>query len=136
MALTFDDAGLDDYSVAFPVLQSHRFVATFFVITGFVGKPICMTRSDLQRMQTAGMAIESHMVHRFGPEDPRARSCRTSSFSRARPSEKELGQAPMALAYPAGAYSQAVIAAARAAGYRVAVTSLGASGARRGVLQT
>ena len=40
VALTFDDGGLDDYTSAFPILQSHRFVATFFVITGFVGKPI------------------------------------------------------------------------------------------------
>ena len=37
--------------------------------------------------------------------------------------ERELGKAPLALAYPSGAYNPAVIAAVRAAGYRLAVTT-------------
>ena len=42
IALSFDDDGLDDYAVAFPILEGHHFVATFFVITGLVGGRVCM----------------------------------------------------------------------------------------------
>ena len=62
VALTFDDGGLDDYTVAFPILHSHHFVATFFVITGFVGGSNTMSWNQLRAMQLNGMAIESHTV--------------------------------------------------------------------------
>ena len=60
VALTFDDGGLDDYTVAFPILRSHHFVATFFVITDFVGGSNAMSWDQLRAMQLNGMAIESH----------------------------------------------------------------------------
>jgi peptidoglycan/xylan/chitin deacetylase (PgdA/CDA1 family) len=36
--LTFDDAYLDNYSIAFPILRDHGVSATFFVATGFVDR--------------------------------------------------------------------------------------------------
>lgn len=37
--ITFDDGYLDNYSTAFPILQHHGIVATFFVTTGFLDAP-------------------------------------------------------------------------------------------------
>jgi peptidoglycan/xylan/chitin deacetylase (PgdA/CDA1 family) len=123
VALTFDDGGLDDYTVAFPILQSHHFVATFFVITGFVGKPICITWSDLQKMQEAGMAVESHTVNHLDLRSLTPARLQDELAQSDRSIETELERAPIALAYPAGAYNPAVIAAAGEAGYRLAVTT-------------
>jgi peptidoglycan/xylan/chitin deacetylase (PgdA/CDA1 family) len=35
--ITFDDGYIDNYELAFPVLQAHNATATFFLTTGFVG---------------------------------------------------------------------------------------------------
>jgi peptidoglycan/xylan/chitin deacetylase (PgdA/CDA1 family) len=123
VALTFDDGGLDNFTVAFPILQEHHFRATFFVITGFVGKPVCMSWDQLREMYAAGMAIESHTVHHpdLRTLDP-AGLAQELSQSRATLMD-ELGETPIALAYPSGAYDQAVVAATAAAGYLVAVTT-------------
>ena len=38
VVLTFDDGGLDNYQVAFPLLKQNGLTATFFVITGTCGQ--------------------------------------------------------------------------------------------------
>ena len=60
VAITFDDGGLDNYTVAFPELQARGFVATFFVITDAVGKQGEMTWDQLRDMQQNGMRVGSH----------------------------------------------------------------------------
>ncbi len=123
IAITFDDGPLDNFTVAFPILKRHGFVASFFVITGAVGKPECMSWEDLRVMQAAGMAIESHTVHHLDLRSLGAtRLAEELTQSRAMILD-ELGKAPDCLAYPAGKYNPAVVAATRAAGYLTAVTT-------------
>jgi peptidoglycan/xylan/chitin deacetylase (PgdA/CDA1 family) len=125
VVLTFDDGWKDQYTVVFPILRSHDFVATFFVITGHVGlgHERSMSWDELREMEDQGMAIESHTVHHL--------DLRTLTPVRLQSELTEsrdniwamLGELPMAFAYPSGAYNQRVIAAVRAAGYRIAVTT-------------
>ena len=123
VAITFDDGYMDNYSVAFPILQAHGFVATFFVITGYVGNQACVTWEDLRAMQADGMAIESHTVdHKdLRSVDPQqlkaelAGSRETIAF--------HLGRTPLVLCYPSGKYDGKVIDAVQAAGYLMAVTT-------------
>ncbi len=121
IALTFDDGYRDNYTVVFPILRAHHFVATFFVITAAVGRPGYLTWADLRLMHADGMAIESHTVHH---EDldvlPAPRLAAELTQSRATIAE-EVGQMPAVLAYPGGDYNVRVAAAARAAGYLMAV---------------
>ena len=123
VALTFDDGGLDDYTAAYPILRSHHFVATFFVITGAVDRTGSMTWDELRAMQGEGMAIESHTVHHLDLRTLAPAGLQDELVQSRESISGELGEVPAAFAYPAGAYNQAVIAAVKAAGYRLAVTT-------------
>lgn len=120
--ITFDDGGLDNYTVAFPILLAKKLTATFFIPTGYVGRKGHMTWEQLASMSKAGMRIESHTVHEV---DLRALdSTRLSdelTMSRA-DIQQHLGVKVRFLAYPGGKYDSGVIAAARASGYLACVT--------------
>lgn len=123
VVLTFDDGGSDNYSVAFPILRAHGFVANFFVITGVVGTEGRMSWDQLREMKAAGMAIESHTVRHHDLRllsDTRLADELTGSRAEI---EAEVGVAPIALAYPAGEYDARVVAAAAKAGYVAGVTT-------------
>ena len=123
VAITFDDGGRDNYTVAFPILQRHGFCATFFVITGVVGNRLCMDWSQLRTMCAAGMAIESHTVdHPDLRHLGAARLAEELTVSRVTLA-RELGEDARILSYPQGRYNETVMAAAAAAGYRAAVTT-------------
>jgi peptidoglycan/xylan/chitin deacetylase (PgdA/CDA1 family) len=123
VAITFDDGNKDNFTAAFPILRAHGFVATFFVITGFVGNNLSMSWGDLTTMQAAGMAIESHT---FDHKDLRGLDPTTLdrelAGSRAAILE-HLGEDPVVLCYPAGKCDTTVLEAARVAGYLMAVTT-------------
>jgi peptidoglycan/xylan/chitin deacetylase (PgdA/CDA1 family) len=123
VALTFDDGYLDNYTVAFPILRAHHFAATFFVITGAVGKPGYMTWADLRAMHADGMAIESHTVHHQNLDTLTDADVAAELTQSRAAIAAEVGQVPAALSYPGGDYDQRVAAAAKAAGYLMAVTT-------------
>lgn len=123
VALTFDDGYLDNFTVVFPILRSHHFVAIFFVMTGAVGKPGYVSWADLRVMHAAGMAIESHTVHH--PDLTHVSDTRLAGeLTQSREAIiRELSEIPVVLAYPFGDYNERVVAAVRAAGYLIAVTT-------------
>ncbi|MCX8032927.1 MAG: polysaccharide deacetylase family protein [Thermoleophilia bacterium] len=123
VVLTFDDGGLDNYEVAFSLLQRYGFTATFFVITSRVGKEGQMTWEQLREMAQAGMAVQSHTVsHPDLTKISSSKLARELADSRA-VIEQEVGAPVYALAYPAGAYNSQVILAAKEAGYSLAVST-------------
>ena len=123
VVLTFDDGGLDNYEVAFPLLKSYGFIATFFVITSRVGKEGQMTWDQLREMNQAGMAVQSHTVsHPDLTQISGNKLAQELVDSRAK-IEEEIKAPVYALAYPAGAYNSRVIEATKAAGYSLAVST-------------
>ena len=123
VAITFDDGGLDNYTVAFPILKRHGFRATFFVITGYVGGRLCMTWDQLRTMHAAGMAIESHTAAHSDLRRVDAALLATELEASRAALARELGEDARILSYPQGRYNRTVIAATRAAGYAGAVTT-------------
>ena len=123
VALTFDDGGMDNYTVAFPELEARGFVATFFVITGAVGEQGMMTWDQLRDMQENGMRVGSHTVrHPDLREVDDGRLQIELADSRAA-ILRELGAAPPALCYPGGKYDSRIVEAAYTGGYLFAVTT-------------
>jgi peptidoglycan/xylan/chitin deacetylase (PgdA/CDA1 family)/cytoskeletal protein RodZ len=124
VALTFDDGGLDNYRVAYPILTEYGLTATFFVVTGKVGAAGHMDWDDLREMAGQGMAVESHTVSH--PTDLRTldQSRLEKELTESRTAiAQNLGEVPAVLSYPSGRYDERVVAAAKAAGYLIAVST-------------
>lgn len=124
VALTFDDGYDDNYLYAFRLLRKYGMVGTFFVTTDFVERPGYLTWAQIAEMAEAGMAIEAHSADhadftKIGPAALRRQLAEPKAYL-----EQATGQKVRFLAYPAGKYNAAVIAATREAGYEAAVTVL------------
>lgn len=61
VTLTFDDGDADQMTAA-RVLRRHGLAATFYIITGAVGTPGYVTRSDLHQLAADGNEIGGHTV--------------------------------------------------------------------------
>lgn len=122
VAITFDDGGRDGYSIAYPILKSHGFVATFFIVGDFVGKPGFLSWTSLAKMVKGHMCVESHTLHHHDlTKCSDAKLTKELAGSRAT-LEDQLGVDAQILAYPGGKYDARVEAAAQAAGFVAAVT--------------
>jgi peptidoglycan/xylan/chitin deacetylase (PgdA/CDA1 family) len=60
--VSIDDGWYDGYKYAFPILQAHGFVATFFVISSRIGITDFLSASELASLVAAGNEIGNHTV--------------------------------------------------------------------------
>src|SRR5436305_2810450 len=72
IVLTFDDGTEDALTRVLPALQKRGMRGTFFIITGFVGRPGFLTWDGVRALAAAGMEIGSHTVdhERLGDLSP------------------------------------------------------------------
>lgn len=125
--ITFDDGYRDVLGKAAPILRRLRMHATAYVITGRVSgpDPSFLTWPELARLQRDGFDIGSHTVtHRDLPTLTPSELQAELVASR-RTLERKLHTRVQWFAYPYGRYDAQVVAAARSAGYVLAVTTRG-----------
>jgi O-antigen biosynthesis protein len=127
--LTFDDAYADFYENAFPALQRHRFVATLYVPTAYVGGTCSWLReegetmlpmaswSQLAEMSAGGIECGGHSHGHvqmdaipFAAANAEIRQCKALL-------EDHLSQEVLSFAYPHGWTSGSVKRMVHAAGY-------------------
>jgi peptidoglycan/xylan/chitin deacetylase (PgdA/CDA1 family) len=123
VALTFDDGYEDAYRNALPVLQHYNFVATFYIVTDFVGYTGYMNWEQLRAMRDAGMEIGAHSNTHLDLTslDPfRATEEIAGSGQRL---ARELQTPITSFCYPGGQFNLAVKELVRQAGYATAVTT-------------
>ena len=120
--LTFDDGWREQYTTVFPILRRYGLVATFFPPTQWVGNSsLTLTWAQIEEMSLAGMEFGSHTVnHHILPKETPDEVRRQLTQSKAT-LEQHTHKPVIALAYPTGAYSPAVVAWVPEAGYRAAV---------------
>lgn len=135
VAITFDDGYRDCLDHAVPVLVRHGFTATFYLVSGEMGRVAgwlvrergialrIMDWAGARQLAGAGLAIGAHTV-----THPRlALSDRQTVRRELRDSkvriEQELGCPVTHVSYPNGSYTDAVLAEARDAGYDSGCTS-------------
>ena len=141
VVLTFDDNGSGIFENAFPLLLRHRYPATLFVHTNYVGKTTSKRHNSWQtlaRMERSGLITVQSLTANH-PEDLRALSdadvvheLRLSKSSL----EKRLGKPVYALAYPYDNYDERVARLASQNGYVLGFTEdWGNAGASSSLLE-
>jgi len=132
--ITFDDALLDFYTTALPILKEFGYPATMFVPTGLVGKSAVwdsydktkplMSWEQLEECQQWGVTFGSHTVLHVCLTECAAETLTDELKTSLRALHDRLKRVDPALAYPGGLHDVRVRLAASAAGY---VCALGAS---------
>jgi peptidoglycan/xylan/chitin deacetylase (PgdA/CDA1 family) len=116
--LTFDDATIDHFSAARPVLAELGFPGLFFVPTAWLGTPGHLSTWQVACLSNEGHTIGSH-THAHARIDrlPEAAVRHELALSRAR-IESITGRAPLYFAPPGGLYGPSAVAISEELGYR------------------
>lgn len=122
VVLTFDDGYQDGYDSAYKMLKDNGQVGVFFIITGAIGNKNYMSADELKEMAKNNMEIESHTVNH-----PNLTKLSKDELDRQITKSKQaledlLGSKVDYFCYPSGQFNDLVIAEAKAAGYKAAVT--------------
>jgi peptidoglycan/xylan/chitin deacetylase (PgdA/CDA1 family) len=129
VAITFDDGCETDLVAAAPLLKEAGFNATFYVVTGFVGRPGYMAARQLRELVDLGFEIGCHsMTHAYlnDLDEPRLRVEVVEAKEKL---EQHLGRPVDHFSCPGGRWSGQVARLAQKAGYvSVATSRTGANG--------
>lgn len=125
--LTFDDGYADFYTTALPILRSHSFKATSYVVSGFVGRGGYMTADQIREADRSGIEIGSHSVDHPNLARSSIGNVRAQLGDSKRYLEQLLGHPVTAFCYPSGKYTSAVANEVAAAGYHDATTTASGS---------
>jgi peptidoglycan/xylan/chitin deacetylase (PgdA/CDA1 family) len=124
VVLTFDDGYADFFTAAVPVMESHGFTATDFVISGHLGWGGYLTPSQVVAADGMGFTIGGHTVNHValaGLSNARAAwEIRQSQLTLA----SLLGHPILDFAYPYGSFNDYDIAQVKKDGFETAVSTL------------
>ena len=127
LRITFDDSNVSDIEIALPGLMARGLTASFFVLTGRLGRRGSLGRADVAEMFARGMGVGSHGVdHR----DLTALAAErlADELAPSRVILEEICGAPVrGFAIPFGRYNRRVLRAVREAGFETAFSSDGGS---------
>ena len=114
--ITIDDGWEDGYTYALPILRSHGYVATFFVVAGRIDKPDELTSGELQALVAAGNEIGDHTVDHIDLEKLPIANQRYEIDAAAARIAQVTGRWPASFAYPSGGANSSDAAVVAACG--------------------
>jgi peptidoglycan/xylan/chitin deacetylase (PgdA/CDA1 family) len=131
VVITMDDGYRSTFDVAYPVLRRHRFPATVFLYSDFVGAPDALTWAQMKEMSASGLVdIQPHskthanLTVRQGDESE-ARYRERARREVEAPTDSirtHLGTSSVAFAFPYGDVNETVTNELRAKGIKLGVT--------------
>lgn len=121
--LTFDDSLWDFYAKAYPILTKYQAKATNNVITGTVGNQGNLSVDQMLEMKEKGFSFQGHTVNHpdleySSPDSQTAELSQSKEFL-----DQKLNQETIAVAYPAGRYSQTTLDIVSQQHYKLGVTT-------------
>ncbi len=120
--ITIDDGWNDGYTYALPILQSHGYVATYFVVAGRIDKPDFLSSAQLAALVAAGDEIGDHTMDHVSLSRQGSANLTYQIDAAAARIAQVTGRWPESLAYPSGGVdSQAAAAVAACQELRIAV---------------
>lgn len=124
VAITFDDGYFDNYTDAYRILKKYNMIATFFIVTDYVGKDsMYMNLDNLKEMKSNGMAIENHTSDHlrlyFKTKDEQKKAIKEAKEYL----KENLNIDNKYVCYPVGRYNKATIEVAKELGMEAAVTT-------------
>jgi peptidoglycan/xylan/chitin deacetylase (PgdA/CDA1 family) len=123
IALTFDDGYEDAYTQALPVLQRYGLLATFYIVTNFVGQPGYMTWEQVAALRDAGMEIGAHTVSHLDLTSLDWDTANSEIAQSKAELDRHLGINVTSFCYPTGLYNGTIEELVRAAGFINATTT-------------
>ena len=124
VVLTFDDGYADFATAVEPVMAHYAFVATDFVVSGFINRPRYMTAAQVLQMNADGMVIGSHTMHHVDLARMTVAQARAEIDGGKSALEALLGHPVLDFAYPYGAFNAAVVQLVEQAGFRDAASTV------------
>ena len=106
---------------ALPKLEEYHYVATFFIVTNYVGSRGFVSWSRLRTIVAEGMEIGSHSrSHPYLDKIDNAGILWDQIYTSKQILESQLGVAVDTFAYPYGSYNAATASTVKVAGYKIA----------------
>lgn len=124
IALTFDDGYIDAHTTALPLLQEHGFVATFYIVSGFVGKTGYMGWDELRTLHDAGMEIGAHSMHHPDLTTLSYGAAYAEIMGSRQQLATELQISVASFCYPAGQFNGQIASIVRETGFTNATTTM------------
>lgn len=121
--LTFDDGYQDNFSIAAPILEKYRLVATFYVVTDQIGSGEYMTWDQVTELDRRGMDIGSHTCSHPDLTQLSAAELKHELGDASAAIVSHIGHPVYWLSYPAGSYDNDVTKHTKQTGYLLAVTT-------------
>jgi len=123
VAITFDDGCETDLISAAPILREFGFGATFYITTGFLGRPGHLSHAQLRELADSGWEIGCHSMTHAYLTDLDEQGLHREIVEAKLQLEQIVGRAVEHFSCPGGRYDGRVAETARRAGYRSVVTS-------------
>lgn len=121
--LTFDDSLWDFYDNAYPILQKYQVKATNNVITSTVGSQANLSLDEMLEMKNNGMSFQDHTVTHPDLSATDSSTQTTEMKDSKQYLDDSLNQDSIAIAYPAGRYSDTTLQIAENLDYKLGVTT-------------
>ena len=124
VAITVDDGCETDLLAIAPVLKQFGYGASFYVVTGWIGKPGFLSLAQLRELHDLGFEIGCHsMTHPYLSDLDEAGLRREIADSKSA-LEQMLGSSIEHFSFPGGRGDARAVQVAREAGYKTVATSL------------
>jgi peptidoglycan/xylan/chitin deacetylase (PgdA/CDA1 family) len=124
IVLTFDDGYADFFTAAVPILQSHGFTATSFVVSGRMGWDGYMTPSQVVAADSMGFTIGARTVDHVALAAQTATRALWEMKQSKLALEQLLGHAVLDFAYPYGSFNSYAMSQAKSLGFETAVSTM------------